>query len=288
MVRILTIHKAKGLEFPVVVLCGGASSGGGGGAGPAIVDRRARRLELTVKAALPGAAAQDLRPAAYRSLAEREKVMSGSEDRRLLYVALTRARDLLVVSCFGRLTTAAGEASSALLAPLVGVLPDPGAAADEGEGGLLITLTPQEPLAPARAATATWRPSSRPATPGRSEREALLRVATLPAPATSPSGLEHVDEQVQAGGEGAPPGRARALTLGSAVHGVMERCDLAGDESLAPLAATVCAELGWPDLAAEAAELAGACRARRWCAKRPPPPRCTASCPWASPWTACW
>ncbi len=41
VVRLLTIHKAKGLEYPIVVVVGGALGGGGGGGEP-IVDRARR------------------------------------------------------------------------------------------------------------------------------------------------------------------------------------------------------------------------------------------------------
>jgi hypothetical protein len=91
------------------------------------------------------------------------------------------------------------------------------------------------------------------------EREALLAEARRPARATSPSGLEHVDEEVRVGGPGAPPGRAQALALGSAVHAVMELCDLADESSLPGIAAAVTLEAGWPNLAERAGELAGTC-----------------------------
>jgi ATP-dependent exoDNAse (exonuclease V) beta subunit len=68
-----------------------------------------------------------------------------------------------------------------------------------------------------------------------------------------------VDDEVRAGGPGAPPGRAKALALGSAVHRIMELCDLADESSLGRVAAAVALELGRPDLTEEAAALAGAC-----------------------------
>jgi ATP-dependent exoDNAse (exonuclease V) beta subunit len=87
----------------------------------------------------------------------------------------------------------------------------------------------------------------------------VLAEASRPARATSPSGLEHVDEEVRSGGPGAPAGRARALALGSAVHAVMELCDLLDEAAIEPTAAAVTADLGRPDLADDAAELARAC-----------------------------
>ena len=259
VVRLLTIHKAKGLEYPIVILVGGALTGGGAGGEP-IVDREERRLAIKLKAELPGAPARDLEPQRYTTLKEREKRMEASEARRLLYVAATRARDRLVVSCFGRLTNKDGSAAAVLLGPIAAALPSPAAIADEYEDGGLLVLPARVPPAPDEQDGAPDDRDLAGARRGwRERRDAALERACLPAPATSPSGLEHVDEVVSTGGPGAPAGRAKALALGSAVHRIMELCDLGDGSSIGRVAGAVAAELERPDLADEAAKLAAVC-----------------------------
>ncbi|HZL64084.1 MAG TPA: PD-(D/E)XK nuclease family protein, partial [Thermoleophilia bacterium] len=141
-------------------------------------------------------------------------------------------------------------------------LPDLPAVAptEEAEEGGMLILPPREPEVRAKR-TATPDAAAMIAARGdwNTAREALLAEANRPARATSPSGLEHVDDEVRSGGPGAPAGRAKALALGSAVHAVMELCDLRDEASIEPVAAAVTADLGRPDLADEAAELARAC-----------------------------
>ena len=89
-VQLMTVHKAKGLEFPVVVIADAAHAGHRG-TGRVLLDGT---MGVTV----------DLRdeenrhPAAYLLAALRDNERDEAEDRRLLYVAATRAREKLLVS----------------------------------------------------------------------------------------------------------------------------------------------------------------------------------------------
>ena len=117
VVRIMTMHGSKGLEFPIVVL----ANLGGQAAVP--VGAGARRAGLA--APLPGRGQTAGAPASSRRPATRTGVISRSraltaEQLRLLYVAATRARDHLIVpDVLGKRPN-----SGALLATLGPLLPD--------------------------------------------------------------------------------------------------------------------------------------------------------------------
>jgi ATP-dependent helicase/nuclease subunit A len=92
-VRLMTIHRAKGLEFPVVCVADlGRSAPPSGREVVRVGD--GGRVGIRLKA-LDGAAG---RPAlAYRALGEERARAEAEEERRLLYVAATRAREQLVL-----------------------------------------------------------------------------------------------------------------------------------------------------------------------------------------------
>lgn len=91
-VTLTTIHRSKGAEWPVVVIA--ALDAGSGGFPPAV------RIDPGVGVAvlLDDADERRARPALWTLLETQEKAREEAEDRRILYVALTRARDLAVVS----------------------------------------------------------------------------------------------------------------------------------------------------------------------------------------------
>lgn len=116
-VRIMTVHKAKGLEFPVVILADPTESLARGAARYLDPARNLCAMKLGGWA-----------PEILRGYSELEQARDESEGVRLAYVAATRARDLLVVP-----TLADGE--HVLFCPSSSALTGPNAASSGGRAG---------------------------------------------------------------------------------------------------------------------------------------------------------
>ena len=89
-VRIMSVHKAKGLEFPVVILCDITAK-----------DSREPSKWVDQVAGLSAMRLAGCTPMEVQEHAEEEIRIEKEEAARVLYVAATRARDLLVVCAVG-------------------------------------------------------------------------------------------------------------------------------------------------------------------------------------------
>jgi ATP-dependent exoDNAse (exonuclease V) beta subunit len=245
VVRLLTIHKAKGLEFPLVVLADAAQ--GLDVRLPCVVaDRAAGRLALRV----PGSGGR-LRTADWEAAGERETRRARAEEIRLLYVAATRARDYLLLPRYP------SEHMGAFAAKL---------AAGHGREHVLDTTsldTGERPLRSFRSAPA---PLSAPAPISEWEALRAARQATGVPQFTSPSLLPHPPIRCL------PTSGTDGVRLGRLVHTVLERADLAAATNAEALVALLAGELG-----CSAAERALALNLIRRACTLPPVRRAVAS-----------
>ncbi len=151
-VRIMSIHKAKGLEFPVVILagCQAGIEGGRNADAEALFDW---------STALSGLRIGSISDLAGLYIAEKSRLRSAEEQKRLLYVAMTRAREHLVISC----APSGRRSNDSFLAMLDGTLNECIAGAESsravslGSGTVVIEVVSERLTPPSRAQTQSAR-----------------------------------------------------------------------------------------------------------------------------------
>ena len=240
-VRILTVHGAKGLEFPITILSGLTTLLRGRPAGVQVRFPAGGGWALKLGA--------DVRTAEFETGAALEEQMDRHERLRLLYVAATRARDHLVVSAHRKETRAGGKVADTAAQVLWDAGHDgPGVVIDPSPGEVAEVVPVALPEAmPALVPWDVWKV----------ERAEALAVAGRPL-ATSATTLSKL---AAAAAVAADPGLAKdgrdvdlppwqkgryGTAVGRAVHGVLQAVDLATGAGLAAAVAAQAAAEGVP------------------------------------------
>jgi ATP-dependent helicase/nuclease subunit A len=229
-VRILTIHGAKGLEFPITIVSGMSSMPSGRRAAAEVVFPPAGDGE---KATVGYRFGKNVSTDEYEEWAPIDEQMGLHERIRLLYVACTRARDHLIVSVHRKVRAGTPEPKSrtnselllAGMADLIDQIPD--GVTSTGSIAPLVGRLPSAPL-----------PFDEWATERASALSMASRLTTVAASALTDEGK--LDSEPDPGLQKRPrdldlppwvKGRY-GTSVGRAVHGVLQTIDLAGGAGL--------------------------------------------------------
>jgi ATP-dependent helicase/nuclease subunit A len=258
VVRIMTMHGAKGLEYPIVAL---ANLGTQSSTKHEPVPQESEHfLNFRVGAGSVGRHGHFATPG-YEEAWEEEKAQIQAERLRLLYVAATRARDhLLIPVVVGKLN------AKHLLGTLVHALP--------GDDWLVKVLEPDELVAPEPISQVMVEPTEAEIEAGIAERAAWLDAREqLKRRASKERDIEIASSRERAQGPLAAEvatfeaalvlGTGPPIPVGDAVHMVMERVALPHAGDLEAVAEDVCLE---GDIAHDLEDVIAMCRA---CLKAP-------------------
>jgi ATP-dependent exoDNAse (exonuclease V) beta subunit len=259
----MTIHAAKGLEFPVVAL---ANLGGQPyNRVEPVPDRRAHRLQLRIRNG-----DDEFKTAGFDEAWAREHEQKAAEEKRLLYVAVTRARDHLVIPLASR-----PDKPDRMLFHLLPFLPewDPEHAGTQVDGCHVINrdalpaLPDDEPplrsdaseadVDAALAERAAWE-SARAATVTAARNALEVHPATSDeGDAPLPAAIVGAGDEPLIASDAVSPPRLK----GEALHWALENVDLRAPNDLEQVVAAVCSVTGIAEAAEEVLEMARACLA---------------------------
>ena len=232
-VRIMSIHKAKGLEFPLVVLAGCQSGTDG---------RRTTGAEALFdwSTGLTGLRIGPISDLTGLYIAEKNRIRAEEEQKRVLYVAMTRAREHLIVSCAPTDRSSTGSFLSMLDETLnedINAV-DASKTVRVGNGSIEIQAILQSLAAPGRARDKTtggktksnWRPFIATWTGRRERFDSILKTPLFVTPTFLKRQEEQSAEALQYRRRGALS-CAPALFIGEVAHRFLQQWNFAADAS---------------------------------------------------------
>ncbi len=225
-VSVMTVHAAKGLEFPIVLLAG-LNAARSPNLDSVLFDRKSGRIE--VKASL--------QTAGYEELADFEKARGEEERVRLVYVAATRARDHLIVSLYRN--KSGSKSAAARIEEYM-----------QGADHLWQRFDPPPAAAPRAPVSAREEAAAADDTPEthqhwQQQRNELFTARSRPISAAATRLAQEAKEEQDVPDE--PWRRGRAGTnIGRAVHAVLQVVDLSTGSDLNDIAQAQAAAEGVP------------------------------------------
>ena len=232
-VRIMSIHKAKGLEFPIVILAGCQTGTEG---------RHSAEAESTFdwSTGLTGTRVGQTTDLAGLYIAEKNRLRNAEEQKRLLYVAMTRAKEHLIISCAPTNRRSGGSFQAMLDTTLNDMIT--GAESSTrvalGKGIVKIEVVNQSlsapSHAPAKAKRSQKKPNWQPYIDTWAARTANYEKAQQTTPFLTPTLLKRPEEESTEAGDKLntqPPRKTPALVVGDLTHRFLQTWQFGGETS---------------------------------------------------------
>jgi ATP-dependent helicase/nuclease subunit A len=229
--RIMSIHKAKGLEFPIVVLAGCQTG---------IEGRHSADAEAMFdwSTALTGLRIGSISDLAGLYIAEKARLRNAEEQKRLLYVAMTRARENLIISCAPSSRRSSGSFLIMLDGTLNGSIADAEASktVNVGNGSVEIEVVSERLTAPSRTKASSKRTKKTPNWQSFVDtwacRTSAYEKALQSQPFLTPTLLKRQEEastEARSKLNGPVFRQTPALVVGDLAHGFLQNWQFAGN-----------------------------------------------------------